>query len=150
MEKPDFIRLLLGDITFDDLDDGWYDRCIHQDYSRKTKREYTRAAKDYLKVFLDVCSNRRLFVTEKGSFGIGPAETEKGDLVWVLEGARVPYILRTRRNDKEGSSTVKPDFDRAHTFIGEAVVRGIMYATKESLLQDEESGRIRVRKISLR
>ena len=88
---------------------------------------------------------------EKGSFGIGPPDTEKGDLVCVLEGGRVPYILRMKQSDKARSSTTQLDFDnKVREFIGEAVVTGVMYATKESLLQDEKSGRIQVRGISLR
>jgi hypothetical protein len=40
------------------------------------------------------CDGRRLFVTTSGHLGIGPAVMKNGDLVCVLFGANVPYILR--------------------------------------------------------
>lgn len=39
---------------------------------------------------------RRFFTTEKGYFGLGPEKCERGDLVAVLRGGNVPYILRSR------------------------------------------------------
>ncbi|OCL05410.1 HET domain-containing protein [Glonium stellatum] len=48
---------------------------------------YTSLARNY-------CMNRRFFVTSKGSFGIGPQWLKKGDIVCVLYGSGVPYILR--------------------------------------------------------
>lgn len=37
---------------------------------------------------------RRFFTTKKGYFGLGPERCEKGDVVAVLQGGNVPYILR--------------------------------------------------------
>ncbi len=39
---------------------------------------------------------RRFFVTRMGYFGLGPEKCEKGDLIAVLKGGNVPYILRAR------------------------------------------------------
>jgi hypothetical protein len=55
---------------------------------------------------------RRFFVTSKGFFGLGPRETEEGDVVFVLYGCNVPVVLRR-----------KGEF---WTFVGEAFVAGIM------------------------
>ena len=102
---------------------------------------------EYLQLFIDICSNRRFFVTRKGSFGIGSAETEAGDHICVLEGSKVPYVLRIPRKDDEKAWQI--DFDKNCTFVGEAVVQGYMYATEESLQEDEEAGRIQIRDISI-
>jgi hypothetical protein len=37
---------------------------------------------------------RRFFTTKKGYFGFGPEECEGGDLVAVMAGGKVPYIIR--------------------------------------------------------
>lgn len=44
--------------------------------------------------FQQATRNRRFFVTEEGHMGLGPRWTKPGDLVWVLLGSQVPFILR--------------------------------------------------------
>ncbi|KAE8446732.1 hypothetical protein EG329_011637 [Mollisiaceae sp. DMI_Dod_QoI] len=58
---------------------------------------------------------RRLFRTKENYLGIGPQSLEEGDEVWVLAGARVPFILR---RDGKG--------DEKWRLVGEAYVHGIM------------------------
>ncbi|KAI0108135.1 HET-domain-containing protein [Daldinia grandis] len=38
--------------------------------------------------------NLRLFRTSRGSLGCGTSSCKKGDLVWIVQGSRVPLILR--------------------------------------------------------
>jgi hypothetical protein len=40
------------------------------------------------------CNGRSLFVTEKGFIGLGPAWTQHGDVVSILLGGSVPFVLR--------------------------------------------------------
>ncbi|KAF1992986.1 HET-domain-containing protein [Amniculicola lignicola CBS 123094] len=40
------------------------------------------------------CDRRRLFVSEAGYIGLGPADTEPGDYLAVLFGGDTPYVLR--------------------------------------------------------
>jgi hypothetical protein len=56
--------------------------------------------------------NRRMVLTEKGYLGLVPPETEKEDLVCILLGGDMPFILRA-----EGSY---------YKFVGESYVHGIM------------------------
>jgi hypothetical protein len=42
--------------------------------------------------------NRRLFITESGHLGLGPASMMSGDIVTVLFGGNVPYVLRPLEN----------------------------------------------------
>jgi hypothetical protein len=68
-------------------------------------RAYAALARNY-------CLYRRFFVTLDGRLGIGPRWTRKGDLVCVLFGGGVPYILCPK--------------GRRYSFIGESYVHGLM------------------------
>lgn len=61
---------------------------------------------------------RRLFCTEEGRLGLGPKPVgqEAGctDEVWILHGAKVPFILRREEGDR-------------YRIVGETYVHGIMY-----------------------
>jgi hypothetical protein len=63
--------------------------------------------------WMDDMRNRRPFMSRKGYVGLGPAIMLPGDLICILFGAQVPYILR-------------PSHDGKHTFVGEAYCDGIM------------------------
>jgi hypothetical protein len=68
------------------------------------------------RLFLDLtrygCSLRRIFRTRRGYLGLGPACMREGDLVVVLDGGQVPYILR-------------PLADSKYAFMGECFVYAI-------------------------
>ena len=59
-------------------------------------------------------SNRNIFVTSCGYFGLGSARIEIGDLVVVVPGLELPLILRKRPNSIR------------HQLLGPAYVHGIM------------------------
>ncbi|KAJ4324351.1 hypothetical protein N0V84_003912 [Fusarium piperis] len=61
----------------------------------------------------DVGIDRVLFITEKGYLGLGPARMEVGDVVGLVAGAHVPFVLR------KGS--------KGFILVGEAYVEGVMY-----------------------
>ncbi|KAF7592422.1 hypothetical protein BBP40_000270 [Aspergillus hancockii] len=42
----------------------------------------------------NACSGRRLFITDAGMLGLGPAAMEPGDRLCILFGASTPFILR--------------------------------------------------------
>jgi hypothetical protein len=58
------------------------------------------------------CLNRKFIVTSKGHVGIGPVETQPGDLISVIFGGGVPYILRTQES--------------SFLFVGESYIHGLM------------------------
>jgi hypothetical protein len=66
----------------------------------------------YVSLARNYCLNRRFFITLHGRLGIGPRWTKKGDLVCVLFGGGVPYILCPK--------------GRRYIFIGESYVHGLM------------------------
>lgn len=45
---------------------------------------------------ISATKSRRLFVTSKGQFGLGPASMQPGDRLCILQGGRTPFILRRR------------------------------------------------------
>lgn len=59
-----------------------------------------------------------LFRTENGYLGLGPSSIREGDQVWILDGGRVPFVLRPL-----SSGTDCPRY----RFLGESYVHGVMY-----------------------
>lgn len=68
---------------------------------------------DYVYQLQDVANGRRPFCTVNGHVGIGPSEMLLGDLVYIIVGADVPYILRSNTNGKL-------------QLVGECYVHGVM------------------------
>lgn len=68
----------------------------------------------FIASFRQATMNRRFFITEEGLMGLGPRLIEPGDLVCVLLGSRVPFVLRR-----------KVDGDR-YVLVGECYCHGVM------------------------
>ncbi|KIW15216.1 hypothetical protein PV08_05261 [Exophiala spinifera] len=75
---------------------------------------------DYNRLPLDVNLDRRFFVSDRGMPGVGPMDTREGDLLAILAGGKVPYVLRKSPN----ATTSSPN---EFTFVGESYVDGVMY-----------------------
>lgn len=58
--------------------------------------------------------SRRIFTTVEDRLGMGPHSLEEGDEVWVLKGAKVPFVLRKLGNGN-------------FVLIGEAFIFGAMH-----------------------
>ncbi|KAF2751035.1 hypothetical protein M011DRAFT_191332 [Sporormia fimetaria CBS 119925] len=67
---------------------------------------------------------RRMFVTERGYVGLGPALMDKGDEVYVLEGGKTPFVLR---KEKGGNKVL----------VGDCYVNGWMDGELETERRDE-------------
>jgi hypothetical protein len=63
-------------------------------------------------LYFGYCLHRHFFVTSKGGMGLGPELMRADDLVVILRGGRLPFILRK--------------MDKFYQFIGPACVHGIM------------------------
>ncbi|RYN85651.1 hypothetical protein AA0119_g11368 [Alternaria tenuissima] len=64
-------------------------------------------------VNVSCCKDRRFFVTAAGYMGLGPRCMQPEDIVVVLRGGHIPYILRKKVD--------------GYQLIGQAYVHGIMY-----------------------
>jgi len=59
------------------------------------------------------CSNRKLFASERGYLGLGPAAVLPGDIIAAIFGLETPLVLRSVGTD-------------SYQIVGEAYVHGIM------------------------
>ena len=142
-EREGFTWLING-IMANDLDNEQamtiYEELYHADHSgllpsRGQMKEREGVYKDYtgpnLQYFLyyhylqRTYRGRCLFVTRKGYVGLGPLFAREGDEVWIIPGAKVPFVF--------GKA---PDNDPSHrVFKGESYVHGIMHG---EVVQDHE------------
>ncbi|KAI1387504.1 heterokaryon incompatibility protein-domain-containing protein [Hypoxylon trugodes] len=76
--------------------------------------------------FTRVCLHRRFFITTENLMGIGPETMEKDDIIVILFGGKVPYVVRELGENE-------------YSFIGECYVPGLMFG--EAVKQWRESGR---------
>ena len=51
---------------------------------------------DFSHALQRACLGRRFFVSGQGALGLGPAETEAGDVLVAVRGVRVPVVVRMR------------------------------------------------------
>ena len=80
--------------------------------------------KPYEQPLLDTRSGRLLCRTERGYVGLVPRHTQAGDLVCIVYGSPVPFIVR-ESDEREGS----------HRVVGECYIHGIM---RGEALQSEQ------------
>ena len=91
-------------------------------YKRPSMQRLTplerRKVRNFEKHMRKATEGRRLFMTESGLFGLGSKslgqDSNSKDEVWILMGARVPFILRKVEGNR-------------YMIVGEAYVHGIMY-----------------------
>jgi hypothetical protein len=114
---------------FESFKEVYIDDFRHQDLD--WKEAHTRVADDkticddikaeaypYLFAFLDASIGRRFCVTDSGDLGLVPAGVAKQDLVCVVPGAKVPFIVREIVNADSGQ--------RKFQFVGDCFIDGIM------------------------
>ena len=88
-------------------------------------------------LFRSNCTNRKLLTTLNGYIGLGPPQTQIGDVVFILIGSRVPFVLR--RHEDQSPITFSPDgFGQKHilreitlskpsySVIGDCFIHGVM------------------------
>jgi hypothetical protein len=102
----------LKQFTDDDLDAWWYE-------GRPRGSPFAFKAQ-----ISRLCFERSFFTTQSGRMGLCPRQTRPGDLVVVLYGGNVPYILRPLPGLISSSGRV--DRMPFFKFVGECYVHGIM------------------------
>ncbi|KAM7198930.1 Heterokaryon incompatibility protein (HET) domain containing protein [Naviculisporaceae sp. PSN 640] len=66
---------------------------------------------------------RRLYVTRAGYLGVGPPDVKPGDSVWVVLGARVPFVFRHITDEKTNTT---PGSKKRLQLLRETYVHGAM------------------------
>jgi hypothetical protein len=89
---------------------GRFEAWMRRHPTRNDDEEYIRP---FNRAAVHRCMQRSFVVTEKGYFGLGSDMPRPGDVVCVLKGGDVPFILR-------------PRLDEYFEKVGEAYVHGIM------------------------
>jgi len=117
------------------IDGQWQDAAEPQEVNEK-KNAFHYAMES-------ASSSRIFFVTGKGYMGIGPSSMKKGDLVCVLLGSSVPFILRQSSEprvcvleklrvlvadpeEQNQAPTCSQTHTRCYSLIGDTYVHGIM------------------------
>ncbi|KAM4068138.1 heterokaryon incompatibility protein [Hirsutella rhossiliensis] len=82
----------------------------------------------YISLATNFCFNRNFIITLGGRMGIAPQATRREDLVFVIFGGGVPYIIRKQRGDS--------------LFVGESYIDGLMrgeavYAWQRGEMENE-------------
>ncbi|KAI1472364.1 HET-domain-containing protein [Daldinia caldariorum] len=106
-------------------DRWWWDVLSNTKYRHMaTGREMGANYKRRLRVFPLLISNRlsdrKLFISRKGYIGLAPEDALEGDEIWILNGGRVPLILRPIGSQSEKVSGAN------YTLVGDSYVHGIM------------------------
>jgi hypothetical protein len=70
--------------------------------------------------------SRRFFVSTKGYVGLAPFHAEAGDLICILFGGQIPFILRKCSETHPKIQYIFGGEGNAYLFIGESYVQGIM------------------------
>ncbi|KAI0534178.1 heterokaryon incompatibility protein-domain-containing protein [Xylaria digitata] len=125
--KNNLLYKTTDDSPYKHLFDAWWEWCEKYDCNPHKlidiqSEEYSRAEINVMGgVVSTSISMRRLFISEgDGWIGLVPSDAIVGDRVVLLEGGRVPYILRPVANE-DGSAVLA-----SYRFIGAAYVHGVM------------------------
>jgi hypothetical protein len=84
---------------------------------------------------MDCTTYGRCFIsTEKGYVGWAPEECKKGDVVAVLAGGKVPYVLRPEASSNPSEES--GDSRKYYSVLGDAYIHGIMDGEVVTELED--------------
>ena len=87
-------------------------------------------------IVAEFCKGRRSFITRKGYIGLGLHSAQKGDLIFVLQGADMPIVLRTCLS-KHRNRAIRGDSFPRYEVVCAAYIQGI----KQGEAMDEAKGR---------
>jgi hypothetical protein len=91
-----------------------------------TPHVYTNDADRYNQSASNACKARKLFFTKGGRIGLGPMAMQEGDLLSVLFGGKVPFVLRADED--------------SFRLVGECYVFDLMGGEAISLMQEDLKG----------
>ncbi|OJD36452.1 heterokaryon incompatibility protein [Diplodia corticola] len=104
---------------------------LHPSPQTQAKTTTTTTTAPLTTEIAQVLATRRVFVTERGRLGVGPAGGRVGDVVAVLMGGEMPFLLREVGEEEEGEEEEEEgegerDSGGLVRLVGEAYVHGVM------------------------
>ncbi|ERF71393.1 hypothetical protein EPUS_07421 [Endocarpon pusillum Z07020] len=78
------------------------------------------------RAFWEANDGRSFFVTSRGYMGFGPRDMREGDLLFVLVGGKVPFVLRQVSGGVEYEGFTEEEKARVYSLVGYCYVHGIM------------------------
>ncbi|OTB02997.1 hypothetical protein M426DRAFT_264004 [Hypoxylon sp. CI-4A] len=113
-----------ADVNTRRIHDIWWWKVLLETKYAHIRKQARIPDKPALRLFgshaCQVSYGRKLFISKKGYIGLAPEGAQEGDEIWVLDGGRLPLILR--RLDTKPGDTSEPKY----TFVGGSYVHGIM------------------------
>jgi hypothetical protein len=97
---------------------------LHPDHFPSLDQEVISSVQAQLRIinqsFWFPNDNRAFFTTQRGYMGFGPPDTRQGDLVAILRGSRMPFVLRE-------ASMTEGTYDKSYfTVVGYCYLHGVM------------------------
>jgi hypothetical protein len=126
-----FVQTLTAGAANDTTDaQAWFLQHAQISLGASWPRYFTRLRPDagrFHEAFAHACVDRRFFVTKTGYMGIGPDAMHEGDMIAILFGGKVPYLVRA--------------VNSGYRFVGECYVPGLMDGEAVQAWKDEGSRR---------
>jgi hypothetical protein len=122
-------RRRFGDESDEDLCRNWWRVVIFESGALEPGTEvelHSNWIPHIQSVVVDVVKDRRLFLTEQGFMGIGPPQTTEGDVVAVLRGGEVPFVLRKSKKQGHTQERCGDLSKQCFELVGRCYVHGIM------------------------
>ncbi|KAI7780418.1 hypothetical protein LA080_016037 [Diaporthe eres] len=82
------------------------------------------------------CAGNCMFTTTQGLVGLCPAGVQAGDLVVILHGGDVPYIIRRNVSSRDCDESL--EINERRSFVGECYLDGMMNGEACNLKQPEQ------------
>ncbi|KAG5818431.1 hypothetical protein H9Q74_007407 [Fusarium xylarioides] len=79
---------------------------------------------DFDELIRQTSERRRFIVTSDGQIGFGPEGADRGDVIMIIPGGKVPYVLRRVGNSDCGV--------KKYRLLGDAFINGVMVGEKIS------------------
>ncbi|KPM43951.1 hypothetical protein AK830_g2591 [Neonectria ditissima] len=105
----------------------WYAWFTHEE-SASLPSEARENAREFDYLVQTTSLARRFFVTEDGRLGFGPESAQAGDVVAILSGGKVPYVLRSVASSEDSGVSV-------FEFLGDAFVDQVMVGEEVATLR---------------
>ena len=85
-----------------------------------------RYLETYLRVVVSRTAGRSFIITSQGYFGLAPLGARPGDVVCVMEGGAVPFVLRETPRSELAEYDIQPKEKQFHhVLVGESYVHGV-------------------------